>query len=149
MRLSPRAKDHGTWRRAPPRDKIGRGRKTMSVGALASNGSGLQQKLLWAAVIALGAVSFAIIALSRGESVNAAWLVIAAICIYFIAYRFYATFTAKKVLQVDAARPTPAYRHNDGLDYVPTDRYDLRPSFRSDCRCRSTGWSRTFGAAGN
>jgi carbon starvation protein len=63
--------------------------------------------------------------LSRGESVNAAWLVVASVCIYFIAYRFYARFIADRVFGVDAARPTPAHRHNDGLDYVPTNRYVL------------------------
>src|SRR6202140_3597467 len=88
-------------------------------------GNWLQSKLLWAAVIALGALSFGIVALSRGENVNAAWLVIAAVCIYFIAYRFYALFVADKVLGVNAGRQTPAYQHNDGLDYVPTNRYVL------------------------
>jgi carbon starvation protein len=90
-----------------------------------STGNGLQTKLLWAAIVVLGAVSFGIVALSRGETINAAWLVIAAVCIYFIAYRFYALFIAEKVLGVDPTRATPAYRHNDGLDYVPTNRYVL------------------------
>ncbi len=93
--------------------------------ALVTRDNGIQDKLLWAAVTALGAVSFGIVALSRGEPVNAAWLVIAAVCIYFIAYRFYALFIANKVLGIDPARQTPAYRHNDGLDYVPTNRYVL------------------------
>src|SRR5437763_16569330 len=85
----------------------------------------LQTKLLWIAVAALGAVAFAIVALNRGEADNAAWLVIAAGCIYCIAYRFYGLFVANLALGVDAARPTPAYRHNDGLDYVPTHKYVL------------------------
>jgi carbon starvation protein CstA len=84
-----------------------------------------QTKLLWIAVALLGAVAFAIVALNRGEVVNAAWLVTAAVCIYFIAYRFYGLFVADRALGVDSARPTPAYRHNDGLDYVPTNRYVL------------------------
>jgi carbon starvation protein CstA len=84
-----------------------------------------QTKLLWIAVALLGAVAFAIVALNRGEVVNAAWLVTAAVCIYFIAYRFYGLFVADRALGVDGARPTPAYRHNDGLDYVPTNRYVL------------------------
>jgi carbon starvation protein len=87
--------------------------------------NGIQTKLLWAGIVALGAVSFGIVALSRGETVNAAWLVVAALCIYFIAYRFYGLFIADKVLGVDPTRPTPAHRHNDGLDYVPTNRYVL------------------------
>ena len=95
------------------------------MSTLAIKGNGFQSKLLWAAVIALGVVSFAIVALSRGEPVNAAWLVIAAVCNYFVAYRFYALFVANKLLGVDPGRQTPAYRHNDGLDYVPTNRYVL------------------------
>src|SRR5246500_5213697 len=92
---------------------------------VAVKSNGIQTKLLWAAVIALGTVSMGIVALSRGETINAAWLVIAAVCIYFVAYRFYGLFVADKVLGIDAARPTPAFRHNDGLDYVPTNRYVL------------------------
>jgi len=95
----------------------------MSTAAV--KGNGVQSKLLWATVIALGVVSFAIVALSRGEPVNASWLVIASVCIYVVAYRFYALFIANKVLGVNAGRQTPAYRHNDGLDYVPTNRYVL------------------------
>ncbi len=90
-----------------------------------NNSNGLQTKLLWIAVALLGAVTFAIVALNRGETVNAAWLVVAAICIYFIAYRFYGLFVADRVLGVDGTRLTPAVRHNDGLDYVPTNRYVL------------------------
>lgn len=85
----------------------------------------LQAKLGWAAVAVLGAISFAIVALTRGEAVNAAWLVTASVCIYFIAYRFYALFIVNKVYSIDPKRVTPAYRHNDGLDYVPTNRYVL------------------------
>ena len=68
----------------------------------------LQSKLLWAGVSVMGAIAFAIVALTRGEPVNAAWLVIAAVCIYFIAYRFYALFIATKVLGIDVKRQTPA-----------------------------------------
>ncbi len=85
----------------------------------------LQAKLTWAAVAVIGAISFAIVALARGEPVNAAWLVIASVCIYAIAYRFYGLFIANSALGVDATRQTPAYRRNDGLDYVPTNRYVL------------------------
>jgi carbon starvation protein len=90
-----------------------------------NNTSALQTKLLWIAVALLGAVAFAIVALNRGEAVNAAWLVVAAICIYFIAYRFYGLFVANRALGVDGTRQTPAARHNDGLDYVPTNQYVL------------------------
>jgi carbon starvation protein CstA len=95
------------------------------MSALAWNGNGLTTKLLWGGIALLGAVSLAIVALSRGEPVNAAWMVIAAVCVYFIAYRYYALFIANKVLGVNAGRPTPAVRRNDGLDYVPTNKYVL------------------------
>ncbi|HJY86687.1 MAG TPA: carbon starvation CstA family protein [Candidatus Acidoferrales bacterium] len=95
------------------------------MSALATKPAGMQTKLLWVVVVALGAVSMGIIALSRGETINAAWLVIAAVCIYFVAYRFYGLFIAKTVLGINPTRATPAYRHNDGLDYVPTNRYVL------------------------
>ncbi len=85
----------------------------------------LRDKLLWAGVVVLGAISLAVVALTRGEPVNAAWLVIAAVCIYFIAYRFYALFITSRAFRIDAARKTPAWRHNDGLDYVPTHRVVL------------------------
>jgi carbon starvation protein len=84
-----------------------------------------QAKILWGAVAVLGAVALGIVALSRGEPINAAWLVVAAVCVYFIAYRFYALYITNKVFGVDIKRQTPAYRHNDGLDYVPTNRYVL------------------------
>ncbi len=96
----------------------------MSAPSISSH-NGIQTKLLWLAIAALGAVAFGIIALNRGETISAAWLVIAALCTYFIAYRFYALFIAQRVLRVDPARKTPAYIHNDGLDYVPTNRYVL------------------------
>jgi carbon starvation protein CstA len=85
----------------------------------------LASLLLWPAVAIVGAFSFAALALGRGESVNAVWLVTAALSVYFIAYRFYSKFIAEKVLQLDASRPTPAVRHNDGMDYVPTNRWVL------------------------
>ncbi len=85
----------------------------------------LQAKLMWAAVTIAGAVSLAVVALARGEPVNAAWLVVASLSVYFIAYRFYALYIAGTVFRIDPQRVTPAYRHNDGLDYVPTHRYVL------------------------
>jgi carbon starvation protein len=81
--------------------------------------------LLWAAIAIVGAFSFMTLALKRGESVSAVWLVTAALAVYFIAYRFYSKFIAERVLQLDPKRPTPAVRHNDGMDYVPTNRYVL------------------------
>jgi len=85
----------------------------------------LGSMLAWAAVAVLGAAAFAALALSHGESVNSVWLVTAALCTYFIAYRFYGKFIQDRVLRVDDTRMTPALRHNDGLDYVPTNRWVL------------------------
>jgi carbon starvation protein len=82
-------------------------------------------KILWAIIAAIGAASLGVVALSRGETVNALWLVVAAICVYAIAYRFYSKFLANRVLKLDPARKTPAYARNDGLDYVPTNKYVL------------------------
>ncbi|MNF35364.1 Carbon starvation protein A [compost metagenome] len=70
----------------------------------------------------VGASSLGYIALNRGEQINALWIVVAAVCVYLIAYRYYGLFIAKRVLGVDGSRMTPAVRHNDGLDYVPTDK---------------------------
>src|SRR3954469_6000258 len=79
--------------------------------------------VVWPPVALLGAVALGTVALSRGEPINAVWLVTAAGLVYLIAFRFYSLFIARRVLQVDAARPTPAVRHNDGLDYVPTNKW--------------------------
>ncbi len=68
------------------------------------------------------ALSLGVVALSRGETINAVWLVAAAICTYLLAYRFYSLFIADRVLQLDPKRLTPARRFNDGLDYCPTDK---------------------------
>jgi carbon starvation protein len=81
----------------------------------------IKNKVMWAAIAVLGALALGIVALKRDEPVNAMWLVIAALCIYTIAYRFYGLWIANSVLGVNAAGQTPAYRHNDGLDYVPTN----------------------------
>src|SRR5437667_11736259 len=66
--------------------------------------------LLWPVTAIVGAFSFAALALGRGESVSAIWLVTAAVCVYFIAYRFYGKFIADKVLRLDDTRQTPAER---------------------------------------
>jgi carbon starvation protein len=85
----------------------------------------MPKTLLWAGIAALGAASLGVLALHRGETVNALWLVVAALCTYAIAYRFYSAFIARDVLGLSAARPTPAMRHPDGLDYVPTNQVVL------------------------
>ncbi|EAN8610706.1 carbon starvation protein A [Salmonella enterica] len=78
--------------------------------------------LVWTALSVLGAFALGYIALNRGEQINALWIVVASVCVYLIAYRFYGLYIARKVLAVDPTRMTPAVRHNDGLDYVPTDK---------------------------
>ncbi|MER5058003.1 carbon starvation protein CstA [Providencia stuartii] len=80
------------------------------------------KQLIWIVLAILGAFALGYIALNRGEQINALWIVVAAVCVYLIAYRYYGLFIAKKVLQVDSTRMTPSIRHNDGLDYVPTDK---------------------------
>ena len=82
-------------------------------------------RVAWLAIAILGAFALGVVALSRGETINAAWLLIAAICVYLISYRFYSLFIAQRVLRLDPTRATPAMRYNDGLDYVPTNRYVL------------------------
>jgi carbon starvation protein len=79
--------------------------------------------LAWTAVALLGAVALGWLALSRGEPVSAAWLLVAALCTYAIGYRFYSAFIAAKIFALDDARPTPAERLSDGRDYVPTNKW--------------------------
>jgi carbon starvation protein len=78
---------------------------------------------IWVLVAALAALAFGRIALVRGETINAAWLLTAALCSYAIAYRFYSKLIAAKVFALDANRATPAVRLEDGRDYVPTNRW--------------------------
>jgi carbon starvation protein len=79
--------------------------------------------LIWTLVALSGAVAFGVLALRRGETINAAWILTAAVCTYLIAYRFYSAFIAAKVFALDKNRPTPAVRLNDGVDYMPTNRW--------------------------
>ncbi len=79
----------------------------------------------WAALALIGAFALGTVALSRGETINALWIVVAAIAIYLIGYRYYARFIATKVMQLDGTRATPAVRLNDGLDFVPTNKHVL------------------------
>ena len=81
--------------------------------------------LTWTAVGILGAAGFGILALRRGETVSAAWLLVAGVSSYFIAYRFYSRFIALRVFALDARRATPAERMNNGRDYVPTNKWVL------------------------
>ena len=85
----------------------------------------LLNKTIWILVILLGAAAVGGIALNRGENINALWFVAAALCIYAIAYRFYAAWIAATVLVVDETRATPAERLDNGKDFVPTNRWIL------------------------
>ena len=82
----------------------------------------IRRHLVWLVIAIVGAFALGTVALSRGEAISALWIVVAAVCVYLIAYRYYSLFIADKVLGLDARRQTPAHRHNDGLDYVPTDK---------------------------
>jgi carbon starvation protein len=83
----------------------------------------LLRGLMWAAVMVIGAYAVATIAIWRGESMNAMWLVVAALCVYAIGYRFYSKFIASKVLILDSRRATPAERLDNGRDFVPTNKW--------------------------
>jgi carbon starvation protein len=78
---------------------------------------------VWGGVALIGACALAVIACTRGEAINSLWLVVAALCIYALGYRFYSAFIASKVLMLDASRATPAERHEDGRDFVPTHKW--------------------------
>src|SRR3954467_3082522 len=82
----------------------------------------LRSVLIWTAVAAVGAVAWTVLALARGETVSALWILFAAVCSYAIAYRFYARFITYKVLRADDKRATPAERLENGVDFDVTDR---------------------------
>jgi carbon starvation protein len=79
--------------------------------------------LAWLAVAVIGAAAVGGIAIHRGESINSLWFIVAAVCVYAIAFRFYSAFVAAKVLVLDGTRATPAERLEDGRDFVPTNRW--------------------------
>ena len=83
----------------------------------------LLHALLWIGISAVGACAFALIALRRGEPINAIWLVIAALSTYAVGYRFYSKFIAARVLALDPKRATPAERLDNGRDFVPTNKW--------------------------
>jgi carbon starvation protein len=79
--------------------------------------------LIWIAIAALGAAGFGVIALSRGETISAAWILVAGVCTYLVAYRFYGRFIARNIFSLDPTRATPAERLNNGRDFHPTNRW--------------------------
>jgi len=80
---------------------------------------------IWIVISVLGAIAFGVLALARGETISAAWLLTAAVCTYVIGYRFYSKFLADKVFGLDPGRATPAERFNNGHDFVPTNKWVL------------------------
>jgi carbon starvation protein len=85
----------------------------------------LSKRLGWLAVALVGAVAWGVLALHRGETISAAWVVLAAVGTYLVAYRFYSGFLANQVLGVNDRRATPAERLTNGRDFVPTSRWVL------------------------
>jgi carbon starvation protein len=90
-----------------------------------NNNNSITRHLPWGAVAVLGACALGVVALRRGEPINALWIVVASVAIYLVAYRYYSLFIATKVMQLDPTRATPAVLNNDGLDYVPTNKHIL------------------------
>ncbi len=81
------------------------------------------KNMLWLLIAILGAAAVGGIALNRGEQINALWFITAALCVYALAYRFYAVWVAAAVLMVDDTRATPAERLDNGRDFVPTNKW--------------------------
>lgn len=84
--------------------------------------TGPASRILWAATAIVGAACLGVVALRRGEPINAIWLVAASLAIFAIGYRYYGKFIERSVLQLDPTRAPPSVLRNDGLDYVPTDK---------------------------
>ncbi|MFS2159833.1 carbon starvation CstA family protein, partial [Pseudomonas sp. Pseusp122] len=89
------------------------------------NNNSLLRHVPWLIVAIVGACALGVVALRRGEAINALWIVVAAVAIYLVAYRYYSLFIANHVMQLDPTRATPAVVNNDGLDYVPTNKHIL------------------------
>ena len=83
----------------------------------------LIKKFVWVLIALIGTFAVGGIAINRGESINALWFITAALCVYAIAYRFFAAWLATKVLLVDQTRATPAERLDNGRDFIPTNKW--------------------------
>ena len=90
-----------------------------------NNNNSLLRHIPWLLLAVLGACALGVVALRRGEAINALWIVVASVALYLVAYRYYSLFIATKVMQLDPRRATPAVLNNDGLDYVPTNKHIL------------------------
>ena len=84
-----------------------------------------RHKIAVAAVALIGAVAWAVIAFVRGETVNAVWFVVAAVCTYVIGFRFYARLIERKIVVPRDEFATPAEIYENGTDYMPTDRAEF------------------------
>ncbi len=78
---------------------------------------------LWTIISLIGAAGLAVIAFDRGEPINGIWFIFAAAGVYLVAYRFYSSFIAARVLTLDNSRATPSERLEDGRDFVPTNKW--------------------------
>ena len=87
--------------------------------------NGIVKHLMWGIVALIGASCLGVIALRQGEQISALWIVVAAMSIYLVAYRYYSLYIARNVMQLDPTRATPAHLNNDGLDYVPSNKHVL------------------------
>ena len=90
-----------------------------------NNKNSLLRHIPWLVLAIVGACALGVVALRRGEAINALWIVVASVAIYLVAYRYYSLFIATRVMQLDPLRATPAVVNNDGLDYVPTNKHIL------------------------
>ena len=90
-----------------------------------NNKNSLLRHIPWLVLAIVGACALGVVALRRGEAINALWIVVAAVAIYLVAYRYYSLFIATRVMQLDPSRATPAVVNNDGQDYVPTNKHIL------------------------
>ena len=94
-------------------------------GVLMNKNISLLRQLPWVLLAIIGACALGVVALRRGEAINALWIVVAAVALYLVAYRYYSLLIATKVMRLDPTRATPAVLNNDGLDYVPTNKHVL------------------------
>jgi carbon starvation protein len=95
---------------------------------VSSSGIGWRQGAragLWILISLAGAGALGAVALRRDEPINAMWIIVASVCVYIVAYRFYSRFIAFKVMHLDDTRATPAERLEDGRDFVPTNKWIL------------------------
>lgn len=91
-----------------------------------AGGAGFNPRILiWIVIAIVGAYALATIAITRGETINGVWLIVAAGCVFSCAYRFYSKFIADKVFDLNDSIPTPAVVKNDGKDFVPTEKWVL------------------------